>query len=105
MKTIMYNCLSGLKQLHGAGLVHRDIKPCNILIDCECQVKIADYGLARCVDRKRSMSPHVVTRSYRPPEVALGQNYDETVDIWSLGVVFYELMKSTFFKKTNMNIE
>ena len=45
------------------------------------------------------MSPHVVTRGYRPPEVALGEDYDQAIDIWSLGCVFYELMVSSYFNK------
>ena len=77
--TLLYNLVNAVKQIHDAGLVHRDIKPANILMDRHCQVKIADYGLARSMPKKssskRSMSPHVVARAYRPPEVALIENY------------------------------
>ena len=62
--TMLYNLLCGLKQIHEAGIIHRDIKPANILIDQDCQVKIADFGISRCVPKaekksKRQMSPHV----------------------------------------------
>ena len=50
--TIMYNLLTGLKQMHEAGMVHRDIKPANLLVDENCQVKIADFGLSRSIPKK-----------------------------------------------------
>ena len=91
---IMYNTLVGIMKLHQMGIVHRDLKPSNIMVDEECQVKIIDYGLARPIS-KRAMSPHVMTRHYRPPEVALAENYDQRADIFSLGCIFYELMSVT----------
>ena len=52
--TLIYNLLNAVKQIHDAGLVHRDIKPGNILMDRHCQVKIADYGLARSMPKRSS---------------------------------------------------
>ena len=61
------------------------------MIDSDCQVKIIDFGLSRSIS-KRPMSPHVVTRQYRSPEIAVQQKYDQRADIYSLGLIFYELM-------------
>ena len=88
VKTIFYNSLCGLKSLHKIGIIHRDIKPANLLITSECAVTYCDFGLARVMPkredqrqqktekeepstRKRDMSPHVVTRMYRAPELIL----------------------------------
>lgn len=96
---LAYNCLVGLKQLHETGIIHRDIKPSNLLLDTSCQVKIADFGLARDVN-DRGYSPHVVTRSYRAPEVALLEEYDAGVDVFALGCVLYELMSICLAQQT-----
>ena len=93
MTVILYNCLVGISYLHDMGVIHRDLKPANILVDNECQIRIADYGLARGhFENNRSKSPHVVTRNYRAPEVAIGESYDSKVDLFSMGVILYEFM-------------
>lgn len=99
--TILYNALVGLKRLHEMGLMHRDIKPMNMLVDEHCQVKIADYGLARG-QSNRSVSPHVMTRAYRAPEVAICEKYGEKVDVFSLGCILYELMTISYYKAAGL---
>lgn len=92
----MYNCLCGLNQLHKMGIIHRNLKPSNIFIDENCQIKFSDFGQARSTFKLkkvgRCMSPHVTSRQYRSPEISLGETYDESSDIFSLGCVFYEMM-------------
>lgn len=106
IKGIMYQLLLGLNYLHEqAGIVHRDMKGSNILIDRYGQVKLADFGLARSIFGssydgiivKSSkihpiMTNRVITLWYRPPEVLLGaDNYGPEVDVWGLGCIFAEL--------------
>ena len=88
-----------MRFLHEADIVHRDIKPSNIFITKNCEVKIGDFGIARTIEKdmnkRRAISPHVITRNYRPPEVALKEKYDQSADIWSLGCVLYTMMASS----------
>lgn len=71
---IFFNICTGVKLLHDSGLIHRDLKSSNILIDDLCQIKIADYGLARKTPKnKRDISPHAYSRPYRAPEVSLNE--------------------------------
>jgi len=67
IKYIMYNFLLGIKYIHSANVIHRDVKPGNILIDDEMNVKICDFGLARSIDLDdpRYSTLYVVTRCYR----------------------------------------
>ena len=79
---------------HENFVLHRDIKPNNLLIAADGEVKLADFGLARSFsDPYRPMSPQVITRWYRPPELLFGARfYSGAVDVWSMGTVFAELI-------------
>ncbi|KAJ5779360.1 hypothetical protein N7457_007080 [Penicillium paradoxum] len=82
----------GLKYVHSAGVVHRDLDPGNILINQNCDLKICDFGLARV--QEPQMTGYVSTRYYRAPEIILSwQRYDEEVDIWSAGCIFGEMLQ------------
>ncbi|KAI1434631.1 Pkinase-domain-containing protein [Xylaria sp. CBS 124048] len=78
---------------HENFILHRDIKPNNLLIAADGEVKLADFGLARSFsDPYRIMTANVITRWYRPPELLFGaQHYSGAVDIWSVGLVLAEL--------------
>ena len=79
---------------HENFILHRDIKPNNLLIAADGEVKLADFGLARSVsDPYRPMTCQVITRWYRPPELLFGARfYSGAVDVWSMGIVFAELI-------------
>jgi len=82
---------------HENFVLHRDIKPNNLLIAADGEVKLADFGLARSFsDPYRPMTSNVITRWYRPPELLFGaKHYSGAVDIWSVGLVFAELVIRT----------
>ncbi|XP_032126152.1 mitogen-activated protein kinase 9 isoform X3 [Sapajus apella] len=93
MSYLLYQMLCGIKHLHSAGIIHRDLKPSNIVVKSDCTLKILDFGLARTACTNFMMTPYVVTRYYRAPEVILGMGYKENVDIWSVGCIMGELVK------------
>uniref|UniRef100_A0A8C9XRS5 Stress-activated protein kinase JNK n=1 Tax=Sander lucioperca TaxID=283035 RepID=A0A8C9XRS5_SANLU len=72
---LLYQTLCGIKHLHAAGIIHRDLKPSNIVVKSDCTLKILDFGLARTAATGLLMTPYVVTRYYRAPEVILGMGY------------------------------
>jgi len=90
---LLYQLLCGVRHLHAAGIIHRDLKPSNIAVKSDCSLKILDFGLARTATQSFSMTPYVVTRYYRAPEVILGMSYSGTVDIWSVGCIFGEMVR------------
>lgn len=93
MSYLLYQLLCGIKHLHSAGIIHRDLKPSNIVVKEDCSLKILDFGLARTADQMFQMTPYVVTRYYRAPEVIVGMKYKQNVDIWSVGCIFAEMVK------------
>uniref|UniRef100_W5KW65 Stress-activated protein kinase JNK n=1 Tax=Astyanax mexicanus TaxID=7994 RepID=W5KW65_ASTMX len=95
MSYLLYQMLCGIKHLHSAGIIHRDLKPSNIVVKSDCTLKILDFGLARTAGTSFMMTPYVVTRYYRAPEVILGMGYKENVDMWSVGCIFGELIRGS----------
>jgi len=83
----------GLKEAHDKGIVHRDIKPSNIMISPNGRIKIMDFGLARSVTQTRITKTGMTmgTTAYLSPEQARGEAVDYRTDIWSLGVILYEM--------------
>ncbi|XP_009804117.1 putative serine/threonine-protein kinase At1g54610 [Nicotiana tabacum] len=95
VKCYMKQLLSGLEHCHNNGVLHRDVKGSNLLIDNEGILKIADFGLAAFYDpeQKQPMTSRVVTLWYRPPELLLGATrYGVGVDLWSAGCILAELL-------------
>ena len=85
-KFILFSILNGVAFLHAKGIIHRDIKAENVLVE-KNKIKLADFGLARTIERNTCfLTPKVASLWYRAPEVFLGTGrYTEKIDIWSFG--------------------
>ncbi|KAJ9079085.1 cyclin-dependent kinase 5 [Entomophthora muscae] len=93
VKHLLYQLLLGLSYCHLNRVLHRDLKPQNLLINKRGELKLADFGLARAFGIPvRSYSHEVVTLWYRAPDVLMGsRHYDTSIDIWSVGCIFAEM--------------
>jgi eukaryotic-like serine/threonine-protein kinase len=88
--------LSALRFAHRHGIVHRDIKPHNVLVDAEGRVKVTDFGIARAGTSQMTEAGSIVgTAQYLSPEQARGTAVDQRSDLYSLGIVLYELLTGT----------
>lgn len=88
LKSLCSQMLAGLAYLHHKGVIHRDVKGSNILINNRGELKLADFGLARFYQKRRRMdyTNRVITLWYRPPELLFGATvYGPEVDMWSAG--------------------
>lgn len=93
----IYQTLRALKCLHSANVLHRDLKPSNLLLNSNCDLKVADFGLARSIasteDNFGFMTEYVATRWYRAPEIMLTfQEYTTAIDVWSVGCILAEML-------------
>jgi len=93
-KSFLYQLLDGIAYCHHHRVLHRDLKPQNLLINMEGELKLADFGLARAFGIPvRNYTHEVVTLWYRAPDVLMGsRNYSTQVDIWSVGCIFAEMV-------------
>ncbi|KAL7311034.1 mitogen activated protein kinase 2, variant 2 [Mucor circinelloides] len=94
----VYQICRGLKYIHSANVLHRDLKPGNLLVNADCELKICDFGLARGYSSSPEgnagfMTEYVATRWYRAPEIMLSfQKYTKAIDMWSVGCIFAEML-------------
>jgi len=84
--------VEGLGAAHAAGLIHRDVKPENVLIADDGRIKIGDFGLARAISTTTSTGALIGTVAYLSPELVMGRQADARSDIYSLGIMLYEMI-------------
>ena len=90
-----YQILQGLNYLHSNNIIHRDIKPQNILVDKNNVCKIADFGFARYKEEDKLLKTMCGSPLYMAPEIIKKQHYTESADIWSAGVLFFQMLTGT----------
>mmetsp|Transcript_5675 Transcript_5675/g.4889 ORF Transcript_5675/g.4889 Transcript_5675/m.4889 type:complete len:312 (+) Transcript_5675:2-937(+) len=115
VKCIMHQVLTGLQFMHSNKLMHRDLKPGNLLIAKDGTIKYSDFGLARYYDKEElkgkendsaQLTRNVCTRYYRAPEILYGSyDYSFSVDIWSTGCIMGELVLGDFLFKGENEID
>nr|CDS26555.1 expressed protein [Hymenolepis microstoma] len=106
-KCIITHFLKGLSYLHSTGIMHRDLKPQNLLINADGILKLTDFGTARFQDPTNpNYSPLIGSPSYAPPELLLKlEKYDQTFDIWSAGCIVAELWLGNVLFRGDDNLE
>jgi serine/threonine protein kinase len=95
LKDALLQLCEALAYVHGRGLVHRDLKPANVMVDDDRRVRLMDFGLAKLMtgDVEVTGAGHIVgTYRYMAPEQLLGEKLDPRADLYSLGVLIYELL-------------
>lgn len=96
-KNMMKQLIKAVAYIHNKGIVHRDIKLENVLVDKHFNIKLIDFGLCAIKDTQFDLLHDTLgTLRYTAPELIKGEGYNESVDIWGLGVIFFMLLTGEF---------
>jgi len=87
--------VSAFEYLHGHGIIYRDLKPENLLLDKDGYIKMVDFGFSKNVENGRKTWTFCGTPEYVAPEIILNKGHDRAVDFWALGILMYELLAGT----------
>lgn len=88
----MTEVLAGLKEIHAKKVVHRDVKPENVMIDNQGHIKLIDFGFAKQIDGSGRTYTNCGTLGYTAPEVIQGLGHSFKADIWSFGILIVEML-------------
>ena len=111
IKYLLFEIMKGVLYIHQKGVIHRDLKPLNILVNDNWEVKISDFGQSNVVtdqiNKDYNITKYVSTRYYRAPELYLRyeQNYDQSIDMWSIGCIIAEFFNKKVFIKADSDQE
>ena len=106
VQNYIFQLIQGLHYLHSCKIIHRDIKPNNLLLDDKLELKIADFGLSKKLSEGQKLKEQLGTQVYMAPEIwkLSEEGYSFEVDIWSLGITMYQLLTGELpFKVKNNN--
>jgi len=95
VKNFLYQLLEGVQAIHSKEIIHRNLKPANVLVGDDGLLRICDLGSSRQIAERHEFTPGLVTLWYRSPEILLGApSYDTSVDLWSVGCIYAELVSN-----------